>query len=200
SLYYYVQGEGVVSNICYPQTNCYGTCTDLQTDVQNCGSCGNACPPVANGTPSCGSGACTFTCNEGYERVGNSCEPIVAQTPLEMLQDIIAYANSAIADGTLVGLGPGNSADARRDAFMNILTEVETNLTQSKLDLVCGGLRSAQIRTDGGYPFVLPPDFVAGEASYTLNQDLLALMSKIAELYPDVNCEPITPITLPHNQ
>lgn len=198
-LNYYIQGEGVVSDACYPQTDCSGTCTDLQTDVNNCGGCNNACPSVANGTPACVTGSCTFTCDEGYERVGDSCQPIISGTPLQMLQYLIAYANNAIADGSLVGLGAGNSADQRRNAFMHMLNNAETLLASSQLDQACGQLRSAQIRTDGGYPFVVPMDFVAGGATYTLSQDLLEIMSKIADMYPAVNCEPITPVSPPRH-
>jgi hypothetical protein len=45
-------------------TNCSTSCVDLQTDANNCGTCGNVCPTA---TPTCSGGACaggtTPTCN-----------------------------------------------------------------------------------------------------------------------------------------
>jgi len=43
-------------------------CTNLQTDVNSCGSCGNACVPEhrANTVPTCAGGACQFPCETHY--------------------------------------------------------------------------------------------------------------------------------------
>jgi hypothetical protein len=41
------------------------------TDPNNCGSCGNVCPPLPNSTPSCLSGLCSFVCNFGYADCNN---------------------------------------------------------------------------------------------------------------------------------
>ncbi len=45
---------------------------DRQTDLNNCGICGNACA-VANATPSCMAGACSVTCNMGFALLGGRC-------------------------------------------------------------------------------------------------------------------------------
>lgn len=51
---------------CVTGTDCCGNiCTNLQTDVQNCGSCGTACT-AANATNACVAGTCQFTCNPGF--------------------------------------------------------------------------------------------------------------------------------------
>lgn len=44
--------------------------SNLQTDVNNCGTCGNVCGG-ANGTPSCVSGNCQIACNAGYANCDN---------------------------------------------------------------------------------------------------------------------------------
>jgi hypothetical protein len=49
---------------------CTGSCTDISTDVENCGSCGNQC--AGNGYI-CSFGNCT--CPQGYTDCGDSCAP-----------------------------------------------------------------------------------------------------------------------------
>ncbi len=49
------------------------TCTNFQTDPQNCNGCANACPTVPNGSATCSMGACGFTCSVGFHVCGNSC-------------------------------------------------------------------------------------------------------------------------------
>ncbi len=51
------------------QTNCSGTCRDLQTDVAHCGMCGRAC---AAGQV-CSVGACVTTCGGGLTSCSGSC-------------------------------------------------------------------------------------------------------------------------------
>jgi hypothetical protein len=48
--------------------------TDVRTDVAHCGSCGNVCPAVANGTPACVARACSATCNTGYVLFEGRCQ------------------------------------------------------------------------------------------------------------------------------
>jgi len=61
-------GAGICQNgTCVPagpqctggSTNCSGVCTNLQTDEQNCGSCGHDCTSLF---PICCSGTCQFIC------------------------------------------------------------------------------------------------------------------------------------------
>ena len=47
-------------------TSCNGACVDLTIDPANCGSCGVACPPAANGTPFCSASVCGFGCKAGF--------------------------------------------------------------------------------------------------------------------------------------
>ncbi len=45
-------------------TVCSGACVDTQTDVMNCGACGNACPSGAGSAASCMAGRCQIACTE----------------------------------------------------------------------------------------------------------------------------------------
>jgi hypothetical protein len=51
------------------QTNCYGSCVDLQSDTGHCGTCNTKC---ASGKV-CSSGSCTITCSAGQNNCGGSC-------------------------------------------------------------------------------------------------------------------------------
>ena len=51
------------------QTNCYGTCADLQSDATHCGACNIKC---AFGKV-CSAGSCTISCSAGQNNCGGSC-------------------------------------------------------------------------------------------------------------------------------
>jgi hypothetical protein len=53
-------------------TSCNGTCVNLQSDVNNCGACGNACPG-GFGAPVCNAGACGLS---GCPINDPTCNPI----------------------------------------------------------------------------------------------------------------------------
>lgn len=60
------------------QTFCSGVCTQLSSDVNNCGACGSACS-FANGSGACTGGSCQLSaCNSGYANCDgnptNGCE------------------------------------------------------------------------------------------------------------------------------
>ena len=46
--------------------------TNLTTDLQHCGKCGNSCPSVSNGVPECKGANCGIgSCNKGYDDCDN---------------------------------------------------------------------------------------------------------------------------------
>ncbi|MFO0563060.1 MAG: FG-GAP-like repeat-containing protein [Polyangiales bacterium] len=61
---------------------CTSRCVDLQTDRNNCGTCGNVCPSATNATGACVAGRCQLTCNTGFgDCDGNSvngCETVTS--------------------------------------------------------------------------------------------------------------------------
>jgi len=59
-------------------TDCSGVCLDLQTDVNNCGACGNVCPEAQPGFDvGCAAGNCFFmrdrACAEGLSACNGVC-------------------------------------------------------------------------------------------------------------------------------
>src|SRR5262249_22358505 len=51
---------------------CSGHCTDLHTDVHNCGGCGRNCgAPAVNQSVACIGGLCTYNCVAGAEDCGD---------------------------------------------------------------------------------------------------------------------------------
>ena len=49
----------------------------------------------------------------------------------------------------------------------------------------CGQLRAAYLKSDGGYPFIMPPDFVAGEATAGLSAHIVAVIEELDGLLPE---------------
>lgn len=55
-------------------TNCNGSCFELASNAEHCGSCANACPVPANGVATCQQSVCSFTCNPGFVVDGAACK------------------------------------------------------------------------------------------------------------------------------
>jgi len=83
-------------------SDCGGSCVDLQTDLLNCGSCGNACS-FANAAASCVDGACVMgACSEGFADCnsddGDGCEsPLGTVENCAACGDTCSFANAAAA-------------------------------------------------------------------------------------------------------
>lgn len=99
--------------------------------------------------------------------------------PSEMISDIIDFFDASVADGSLFGLGPGNSADKRLNALRNMLLAAGDLIDDGDYEQACRQLASDWAKTDG---LPRPPDFVGGEAA----AELAAL---IEELMGAIGCE-----------
>ena len=80
--------------------------------------------------------------------------------------EILAFFDASVADGTLVGDGPGNSASGRLKALRNMIDASGDLIEQGALEQACQQLWDAYERCDG---VPKPPEFVAGEAAPVLN-------------------------------
>jgi hypothetical protein len=54
-------------------TLCSEQCVNLQTSLDDCGACNNACSTVANGRTTCTAGTCGFTCQADFHACGSGC-------------------------------------------------------------------------------------------------------------------------------
>jgi hypothetical protein len=96
------------------------------------------------------------------------------EDPNELMAAIIASYEASVADGSLIGDGPGNSAAGRLKAFGNKLNAASDLLNAGDLAGACEQLRDTYHRADGLEP---PPDFVTGSARAGIAADLLDIMS-----------------------
>lgn len=60
------------------QHDCSGVCSDLITDVANCGFCGTRCQTDPHGTSVCAAAECGIKCADGYLNCGGKCSPCPA--------------------------------------------------------------------------------------------------------------------------
>lgn len=101
-------------------------------------------------------------------------EPPVSVT----LQEILAFFDASVANGTLVGAGPGNSANGRLNALRNKLVAAGDLIEAGEMYQACTELLSAYERCDG---LPRPPEFAEGPAASEL-------AGMIAQLMADLGC------------
>jgi hypothetical protein len=115
--------------------------------------------------------------DEGVVEVSLAGIGVIEEPPPEdPIAAILEFFDASIADGTLVGNGPGESGEARLGALRNMIEATGDVIASGSLQGGCQQLRRAYERTDGlGLPGS-PPDFVTGEATEELAnmiQDLI---------------------------
>ncbi|MFX1563391.1 MAG: choice-of-anchor D domain-containing protein [Promethearchaeota archaeon] len=97
----------------------------------------------------------------------------VQPPPSGSVQDILAFFDASVLDGSLVGSGPGNSADGRRDALRNMIKASGDLIEDGFTTEACQQLLNAYERCDG---LPRPPEFVSGAAAQTLAGMILELV------------------------
>ena len=98
------------------------------------------------------------------------------KTLLQKIQELIEFFNESIADGSIEGIGRGNSANGRLNALRNILETASDLIDIDDIEGACGQLKAALKKCDGASP---PPDFVQGEAVEELNDMISDLMAEL---------------------
>jgi hypothetical protein len=93
--------------------------------------------------------------------------------PVEEMAALLEFFEASAADGSLVGVGPGNSADNRVNAFRNMLNASNDLIAAGDYDGACEQLDVAFLKSDGLEP---PPDFVGGANRDAIAAEILAVM------------------------
>ena len=101
---------------------------------------------------------------------------IAVQPPPVTIADILAFFDSSVADGTLIGKGPGRSAQRRLKALRNMLAATADLIEDGLYEEACEQLWDALMKCDGE---AVPPDFVAGSGAWTLAGMILDLMAAL---------------------
>jgi len=98
--------------------------------------------------------------------------------PLEQIANILAFFDTSVGDGTLLGDGPGNSAEKRLNALRNMIESSGELIENELFEEACQQLLDAYRRMDGQPN---PPDFAVGEA-------VTGLANMIQELLITLGC------------
>jgi len=96
--------------------------------------------------------------------------------PLEQIANILAFFDTSVDDGILLGDGPGNSAEKRLNALRNMIEAAGDLIENELFEEACQQLLDAYRRMDGQPK---PPDFVTGEAVTELATMIQELMTTL---------------------
>lgn len=89
------------------------------------------------------------------------------------IEGILLFFDQSVADGSLIGYGPGKSACGRLNALRNMFATARDFINNEDIGEACGQLEAALKKCDGKPS---PPDFVMGPAAselYSMNLELL---------------------------
>ena len=140
---------------------CGSTCVNPATDVTNCGACGQACPPVNNGTAGCVIGNCVIAaCNPGYadcdQAFINGCEVTTGNDPLncgKCLARCTPFANGlpTCTNGACAAICQPGFADCDNNTMNGC--EIDTTFDIKNCggcSRVCGAPANAEAACDQG--------------------------------------------------
>jgi hypothetical protein len=96
--------------------------------------------------------------------------------PEQQVAELLDFINESVDDGTLYGIGNGNSGENRLNALINMIEAAGDLIAAGDITGACDQLMSAYKKCDG---MPRPPDFVAGPASDELELMILGLMASL---------------------
>jgi hypothetical protein len=91
-----------------------------------------------------------------------------------IIDSILEFFDGSVADGSLEGSGPGNSADGRLNALRDMLEMAGNLINICDIEGACEQLMAAYKKCDG-----YDPEFVEGEAVSELSNMILDLMDEL---------------------
>jgi len=101
---------------------------------------------------------------------------IIEVPPSEQIEQILEFFDISVADGTLVGVGPGNSASNRLKALRNMLKATSYLIFGEYFEDAYEHLVDILKKCDGQFQ---PPDFVSGDATEELANMILEMMEDL---------------------
>ena len=108
--------------------------------------------------------------------VGTEAAQAQQLTPLEQMDEILAFFAQAVEDGTLEGVGRGHSAAHKLAAVGHLLQTTRYLIDHGYTEYAIKALQVIEQKTDGGRR---PGDFVAGEALGELKRQISELMDAL---------------------
>ena len=115
--------------------------------------------------------------DEGLVEVTLSGNGVSGETPpSEQLESILTFFDDSVADGTLAGSGPGNSAKGRLGALRNMLEAAGDLIDEGHIDEAIQQLQAALLHVDGQ---PRPPDFASGPAAAELASMIQQLIESL---------------------
>ncbi|MCI5194458.1 MAG: choice-of-anchor D domain-containing protein [Candidatus Electrothrix sp. AU1_5] len=122
--------------------------------------------------------------DEAVVEVALSGMGVASDNPSEAIQDILQAIEASVANGTLSGVGSGNSAENKLNAIKNMLESAGDLIDSEDLAKAGEQLESICKKVDGQ---PTPPDFLGGDA-----------LDEIAEVICQMSLsEPSEPVTCP---
>jgi hypothetical protein len=103
----------------------------------------------------------------------------VEPPPEEQIAEVLDFIDTSVDQGTLMGDGPGNSAEKRLNALRNMIEAASDLIEHGEIEKACQQLMDAYKKTDGLTPPESPPDFVTGDAASELASMLQVLMTSL---------------------
>ncbi len=121
--------------------------------------------------------------NIGWIHFQNLSIPYKVQTawsaevpPEEQIVQVLEFFDDSVGNETLVGKGPGKSAENRLNALRNMLEEAQALILAGDIDGACKQLTAAYKKCDGA---PRPPDLVSGEAASELAAYIQGLITSL---------------------
>jgi hypothetical protein len=105
---------------------------------------------------------------------------VIEVSPIRRIEFILSFFDTSVDNGSLVGEGPGRSADERLMALRNMIKEAGILVTAGNIEEACLQLSAAYKKTD-----TIFPDFVNGPAASELAKmigDLQTALSQASSL------------------
>jgi YVTN family beta-propeller protein len=99
---------------------------------------------------------------------------VLAKEPSQAVSGLLGFIDYALDNALIVGTGPGNSADNRANALMNMIESAGDLISKNAIQGACKQLNSIYKKVDG---LPKPPDFISGEAVSGVASGVLEIMN-----------------------